>query len=233
MLQNGTVINGTMIEKPQSFATACNIGTQDMAVIASGQYGGQTVSLAHLAPFVDVSRQKIRKKVVEEVNYTLSSVSEMMPADKVEDIVNKIVENRLRDEVRKGVQTIQYQVNTLCTSNGQTPFVSMFMYLGEVDDKQTKDDLAMIIEEVLLQRYQGVKNEKGVFITNTFPKLLYVLEEDNIREDSKYYYLTELAAKCISKRMVPDLISEKIMKQLKIDKNGNGNCYPCINKICA
>ena len=218
MLQNGTVINKTKIEKPRSFSTACNIATQIMAVVASGQYGGQSISLSHLAPFVEVSRQKIRKAVMEEL------------ADlKVtgEDI-EKIVEKRVKEEITRGVQTMQYQINTLNTSNGQTPFVTVFMYLNEVEDQKTKDDLALIIEEVLKQRIQGVKNEKGVWITPAFPKLIYTLEEDNIKEGTKYWYLTKLAAKCTAKRMVPDYISEKIMKYLKLSAGetpGDGDCY--------
>lgn len=211
MLQNGTVINGTMIEKPHSFSTACNIATQIIAVIASGQYGGQSVSLAHLAPFVDISRQKIKKEVSEELK-TLN----------VDDkLIAEITEKRLKDEIKRGVQTIQYQINTLNTSNGQTPFVTVFMYLNEAKNNQEKEDLALIIEEVLNQRIKGIKNEVGVWITPAFPKLIYVLEEDNIHEDGKYYYLTELAAKCSAKRLVPDYISEKIMKELK-----EGNCFP-------
>ena len=224
MLQNGTVINKTMIEKPHSFATACNIATQIMAVIASGQYGGQSVTLTHLAPFVDVSRQKIRKDVVKEMEI-------MEFGSYSETLIDELTERRVREEVRKGVQTIQYQINTLNTSNGQTPFVTVFMYLGETDNETTKADLAMIIEEVLKQRIEGVKNEKGIFITPAFPKLIYVLEEDNIHEDSKYGYLTELAAKCTAKRMVPDYISEKIMKELKLSTGeiiGEGDTYPCM-----
>ena len=226
MLQNGTVINKTMIEKPHSFATACNIATQIMAVVASGQYGGQSVSLTHLAPFVDVSRQKIRKDVIAELD--------LMEYPSInESLINELTERRVREEVRKGVQTIQYQINTLNTSNGQTPFVTVFMYLGETDNETTKADLAMIIEEVLKQRIEGVKNEKGVFITPAFPKLIYVLEEDNIHENSEYYYLTELAAKCTAKRLVPDYISEKVMRKLKLSKGeaeGEGDTYPCMGK---
>lgn len=218
MLQNGTVINNTLIEKPHSFATACNICTQIMAQIASNQYGGQTITLSHLAPFVDVSRQKIHADVLEELDGVTTE----------EKVVDRIVRKRVREEVRRGVQTIQYQINTLLTANGQTPFVSICMYLNEVPEGQLKDDLAMIIEEMLIQRIQGVKNEKGVWITPAFPKLLYVTEEDNIHPDSKYWYLTKLAAKCTAKRMVPDYISEKKMLEFKIDKNGNGNCYPCM-----
>lgn len=224
MLQNGTVINKTMIEKPHSFATACNIATQIMAVVASGQYGGQSVSLAHLAPFVDISRQKIRKDVIEEIDIMeLRLCSDAM--------IDELTERRVREEVRKGVQTIQYQINTLNTSNGQTPFVTVFMYLNEAKDPQTKADLALIIEEVLKQRIEGVKNEKGVFITPAFPKLIYTLEEDNITEDSPYWYLTELAAKCSAKRLVPDYISEKVMKELKLstgEKPGEGDVYTCM-----
>ena len=227
MLQNGTVINGTMIEKPKSFITACTVATQIMAVISSGQYGGQTISLAHLAPFVDISRQKIHKKVEEEVKLFMKLTG---AEDKthLEFLVNNTTESRLRDEIRNGVQTMQYQINTINTSNGQTPFVSIFMYLNEVTDGQTKDDLAMIIEEVLKQRYIGTKNEQGVWTTPAFPKLLYVLEEDNITPDSKYWYLTELSAKCTAKRLVPDYISEKIMNETRLDANGDGHTYPCM-----
>ena len=220
MLQNGTVITGTLIEKPHSFATACNIATQIVAQVASNQYGGQSISLTHLAPFVQISREKIRASVRDEFDAVGVAVTE--------DKINSIAEKRLREEIRRGVQTIQYQVVTLLTTNGQAPFVTVFMYLGEAKNQQEKDDLALIIEETLLQRYQGVKNEKGVWVTPAFPKLIYVLEEDNIREDSKYWYLTELAAKCTAKRMVPDYISEKKMLELKVDKNGNGHCYPCM-----
>ena len=220
MLQNGTVISGTLIEKPHSFSTACNIATQIIAQVASSQYGGQSISLTHLAPFVDISRKKIAKEVREEFKSAGVSVAE--------NILNGIVENRLRDEIRRGVQTIQYQVVTLMTTNGQAPFVTVFMYLNEARNEQEKADLAMIIEETLNQRYQGVKNQSGVWITPAFPKLIYVLEEDNVTPDSKYYYLTKLAAKCTAKRMVPDYISEKIMLKNKIDKNGNGNCYTCM-----
>lgn len=219
MLQNGTVINNTLIEKPHSFATACNICTQIMAQIASNQYGGQTITLSHLAPFVQVSREKIYKEVKTE----LADLEGYKAGD---DLINKITESRVREEVKRGVQTIQYQVNTLLTSNGQTPFITVSMYLGEVDDPVTKRDLAIIIEEVLNQRIQGVKNEKGYYITPAFPKLVYVLEEDNIHQTSPYFYLTELAAKCTAKRMVPDYVSEKVMKANKIDKNGEGHCYP-------
>ena len=220
MLQNGTVITGTLIEKPHSFATACNIATQIVAQVASNQYGGQSISLTHLAPFVQVSRNKIRASVREEFDAVGVAVTE--------DQINAIAEKRLREEIRRGVQTIQYQVVTLLTTNGQAPFVTVFMYLGEAKNQQEKDDLALIIEETLLQRYQGVKNEKGVWVTPAFPKLIYVLEEDNISEDSKYWYLTKLAAKCTAKRMVPDYISEKKMLELKVDKNGEGHCYPCM-----
>lgn len=222
MLQNGTVISGTMIEKPHSFSTACNIAMQIVAQVASSQYGGQTITLSHLAPFVDVSRQKIRKSVTEELCM-------LRPKGQIsQNIIDNVTNMRLKEEVKKGVQTIQYQVVTLMTTNGQAPFLSVCMYLNEVSDKQTKDDLAMIIEEVLKQRIQGVKNEVGVWITPAFPKLLYVLEEDNISEDAPYWYLTELAAKCTTKRMVPDYISEKKMLEYKINKNGNGNCFPCM-----
>ena len=220
MLQNGTVITGTLIEKPHSFATACNIATQIVAQVASNQYGGQSISLTHLAPFVQVSREKIRASVRDEFDTVGVSVTE--------DKINAIAEKRLREEIRRGVQTIQYQVVTLLTTNGQAPFITVFMYLGEARSEQERADLAVIIEEMLLQRYQGVKNEKGVWVTPAFPKLIYVLEEDNIHEDSKYWYLTQLAAKCTAKRMVPDYISEKKMLELKVDKNGEGHCYPCM-----
>ncbi|MEA4954019.1 MAG: anaerobic ribonucleoside-triphosphate reductase [Pseudoflavonifractor sp.] len=214
MLQNGTVISGTMIEKPHSFSTACNIATQIIAQVASNQYGGQSISLAHLAPFVDVSRKKIHRDVMEECKLLNDGAVD-------EKAVSRIVEKRLREEIRKGVQTIQYQVVTLMTTNGQAPFITVFMYLGEAKSEQEKQDLAVIIEETLLQRYEGVKNEAGVYVTPAFPKLIYVLEEDNIRDDSPYWYLTELAAKCTAKRLVPDYISEKKMKELK-----EGNCFP-------
>ena len=220
MLQNGTVITGTLIEKPHSFATACNIATQIVAQVASNQYGGQSISLTHLAPFVQISREKIRASVRDEFDAVGVAVTE--------DKINSIAEKRLREEIRRGVQTIQYQVVTLLTTNGQAPFVTVFMYLGEAKNQQEKDDLALIIEETLLQRYQGVKNEKGVWVTPAFPKLIYVLEEDNIREGSKYWELTKLAAKCTAKRMGPGYISEKKMLELKVDKNGNGHCYPCM-----
>ena len=219
MLQNGTVISGTMIEKPHSFSTACNIATQIIAQVASNQYGGQSISLTHLAPFVNVSREKIRKNVTKEL-------LEVGVTD--ESAITKITESRLREEIRRGVQCIQYQVVTLLTTNGQAPFITVFMYLGEAKNEQEKADLALIIEETLLQRYQGVKNEAGVWITPAFPKLIYVLEEQNVHPDSPYYYLTELSAKCTAKRMVPDYISEKIMLESKIDKNGEGHCYTCM-----
>ena len=230
MLQNGTVISGTMIEKPHSFSTACNIATQIIAQVASSQYGGQSISLTHLAPFVDVSRRRIRAEVEEELsnlrsyeNYSDSGYQAMIDAE-----IEKIVEKRVREEIKRGVQTIQYQVVTLMTTNGQAPFITVFMYLGEAKDEQTKKDLALIIEEVLLQRYQGVKNETGAWVTPAFPKLIYVLEEQNVHKESEYYYLTKLAAMCTAKRMVPDYISEKIMLQNKIDKNGEGHCYTCM-----
>lgn len=220
MLQNGTVITGTLIERPHSFSTACNIATQIIAQVASNQYGGQSISLTHLAPFVQVSREKIArdlKKEIDEINITLPK-----------ETFKKIVEKRLRVEIARGVQTIQYQVVTLMTTNGQAPFVTVFMYLNEAKNEQEKADLAIIIEEVLKQRYQGVKNEKGIWVTPAFPKLIYVLEDDNIHEGDPYYYLTELSAKCTAKRMVPDYISEKIMLENKIDKNGEGHCYTCM-----
>ena len=220
MLQFGTVISGTLIEKPHSFSTACNIATQIIAQVASCQYGGQSISLTHLAPFVDISRKKIRKYVIEE----MQAIGEEFDEEKID----KITEMRLRNEVKNGIQMIQYQVVTLMTTNGQAPFVTVFMYLNEVKNDREKQDLALIIEETLKQRIIGVKNEKGVWITPAFPKLIYVLEEDNVHEDSKYYYLTELAARCTAKRMVPDYISEKIMLQNKIDKNGDGHCYTCM-----
>ncbi len=220
MLQNGTVISETMIDRPKSFSTACNIATQAIAQIASSQYGGQSISLSHLAPFVQVSREKFRRTVREELEETGVAWTEEM--------VNKIAELRVKEEINRGVQMIQYQVITLMTTNGQAPFVTVFMYLDEVPEGQLRDDLASVIEEVLHQRIQGVKNEKGVFITPAFPKLIYVLEEDNIHEDSKYWYLTKLAAECTAKRMVPDYISEKKMKELKVDKNGDGQCYTCM-----
>ena len=220
MLQNGTVITGTMIEKPHSFATACNIATQIVAQVASNQYGGQSISLAHLAPFVEVSRQKLRAAVRDEFSAIGAAVSD--------EQINAVAEKRLREEIQRGVQTIQYQVVTLLTTNGQAPFVTVFMYLNEAKSEAEKHDLAMVIEEVLAQRYQGVKNEKGVWVTPAFPKLIYVLEEDNITEDSPYWYLTKLAAKCTAKRMVPDYISEKKMLELKVDKNGEGHCYTCM-----
>ena len=215
MLQNGTVISETLIEKPHSFFTACNVTTQIVAQVASNQYGGQSFTLAHLAPFVDISRKKIRKNVIEERKECGESMDEA--------IIDKVTERRLREEVKSGIQTIQYQLITLMTCNGQAPFVTVFMYLDEVPEGQTRKDLAMIIEEVMVQRMQGVKNEKGVWITPAFPKLIYVLDEDNISEDAPYWYLTELAAKCTAKRMVPDYISAKIMKELK-----QGDVYPCM-----
>ena len=218
MLQNGTVISGTYIEKPHSFSTACNIATQIIAQVASNQYGGQSISLTHLAPFVDVSRKKIAAEVE----------AEMEGLDVSDERKREIVERRLRSEINRGVQTIQYQVVTLMTTNGQAPFITVFMYLGEARNPQEKADLAIIIEETIRQRYQGVKNEAGVWITPAFPKLIYVLEEDNIRPGTPYYYLTELAAKCTAKRMVPDYISEKKMLELKVDKNGEGHCYTCM-----
>ncbi len=223
MLQNGTVISGTMIERPHSFSTACNIATQIIAQVASCQYGGQSISLTHLAPFVDVSRQKIRRQVLQEIN--------QLGLEANAERIKEVVENRLRDEIRRGVQTIQYQVVTLMTTNGQAPFVTVFMYLNEARSEQEKHDLAMIIEETLRQRYEGVKNEAGVWITPAFPKLIYVLEEDNIHEDSPFFYLTQLAAKCTAKRMVPDYISEKKMREMKLSKGeteGNGDCYTCM-----
>ena len=220
MLQNGTAISETMIDKPRSFSTACNIATQAIAQIASSQYGGQSISLAHLAPFVEVSRQKFRKQVRAEF--------EAAGLELDEDKIKKVTEMRVKEEINRGVQTIQYQVITLMTTNGQAPFVTVFMYLNEVPEGQTRDDLAAITEEMIKQRIKGVKNEKGVYITPAFPKLIYVLEEDNIREGSKYWYLTKLAAECTAKRMVPDYISEKKMKELKVNKNGDGDCYPCM-----
>ena len=218
MLQNGTVISETMIEKPKSFSTACNVATQIIAQVASSQYGGQSITLSHLASFVDVSRQKFRKEVKEE----FAAIG--IPLD--EDKINALAEERLKKEITKGVQTIQYQVVTLMTTNGQAPFITVFMYLNEVPEGRLRDDLAMIIEETLKQRMKGVKNEKGVYITPAFPKLIYALQENNIEPNSQYYYLTELAARCSAKRLVPDYISEKVMKQLKVDQNGNGQCYP-------
>ena len=220
MLENGTVITGTLIERPHSFSTACNIATRIIAQVASNQYGGQSISLTHLAPFVQVSRERIRREVAAEM--------QAINADPGEEKLAELVENRVREEIRRGVQTIQYQVVTLLTTNGQAPFVTVFMYLGEAKNEQERHGLAMIIEETLRQRYQGVKNEKGVWVTPAFPKLIYVLEEDNIHEDSPYWYLTELAARCTAKRMVPDYISEKKMLELKVDKNGEGHCYTCM-----
>ena len=220
MLQNGTVISGTLIERPHSFSTACNIATQIIAQVASSQYGGQSISLTHLAPFVEVSRQRILREVREELK--------QFGLESTEEKIAEVAENRLRDEIRRGVQTIQYQVVTLMTTNGQAPFVTVFMYLNEARSEAEKHDLAMIIEEMLRQRYEGVKNEAGVWVTPAFPKLIYVLEDDNVTPDSQYYYLTKLAAKCTSKRMVPDYISEKVMKQNKVDANGDGQCYTCM-----
>ena len=220
MLQNGTVISETLIEKPHSFSTACNIATQIIAQVASNQYGGQSISLAHLAPFVDISRKKIRRELLEEI--------EDLGCNPSEEKITEITEERLRKEITRGVQTIQYQVVTLLTTNGQAPFVTVFMYLNEAKNEQEKNDLAMIIEETLKQRCKGVKNESGVWVTPAFPKLIYVLEDDNVNEGSKYFYLTELAAKCTAKRMVPDYISEKVMLSLKVDKNGEGHCYTCM-----
>lgn len=219
MLQNGTVINGTMIEKPHSFATACNIATQIMAQVASNQYGGQSVSVAHLAPFVNISRQKIREEFAQE----LEAIG---AGDYSYDDIKRITEKRLKAEITRGVQTMQYQINTLMTSNGQTPFVTLFLYLNEAKNEQEKKDLAMVIEEIIRQRYQGVKNEKGAWITAAFPKLIYVLEEDNIRKGTPYYYLTEMCAKCTAKRMQPDYLSEKIMLKNKKTEDGVGHCYP-------
>ena len=223
MLQNGTVISGTLIERPHSFSTACNIATQIIAQVASCQYGGQSISLTHLAPFVDVSRQKIRRQVEAEMA--------AIGIDPGEEKISEIVEGRVREEISRGVQTIQYQVVTLMTTNGQAPFITVFMYLNEAKNEREKADLAMCIEEMLRQRYQGVKNEEGVWITPAFPKLIYVLEEDNVREGTPYFYLTKLAAKCTAKRMVPDYISEKKMKEFKLSKGeteGNGDCYTCM-----
>lgn len=218
MLQNGTVISETMIEKPKSFSTACNVATQIIAQVASSQYGGQSITLSHLAPFVDVSRQKFRKEVKEEF--------ETIGLELDDEKINALAEERLKKEITKGVQTIQYQVVTLMTTNGQAPFITVFMYLNELPEGRLRDDLAMIIEETLKQRMKGVKNEKGVYITPAFPKLIYALQENNIEPNSQYYYLTELAARCSAKRLVPDYISEKVMKELKVDQNGNGQCYP-------
>ena len=230
MLQNGTVINKTMIEKPHSFATACNVATQIMAVVASGQYGGQSISLAHLAPFVDISRKKIEHDVYRDW-YIENDTDFFDITPEIEKRLKQVTEMRVREEVKRGVQTIHYQINTLNTSNGQTPFATVFMYLNEVPDGQIKEDLAMIIEETLNQRIEGTKNEVGVWVTPAFPKLIYVLEEDNITPDSKYWYLTELAAKCTAKRLVPDYISEKMMRQLKLstgEEPGQGDCYTCM-----
>ena len=220
MLQNGTVISGTLIEKPHSLATACNIATQIIAQVASNQYGGQTITLSHLAPFVDVSRNKYKKEVAEEFERNGIAVKQ--------EVIDEIVEGRVKDEIKKSVQVIQYQVNTLLTSNGQTPFITVFMYLNEAKNEREKKDLALLIEETIRQRYQGVKNKQGVFVTPAFPKLIYVLEEDNVEPGTPYYYLTELAAKCTAKRLVPDYISEKVMLDNKINSHGEGDCYPCM-----
>ncbi|MGN1086550.1 MAG: anaerobic ribonucleoside-triphosphate reductase, partial [Porcipelethomonas sp.] len=220
MLQNGTVISEVMIERPKSFSTACNIATQSIAQIASSQYGGQSITLSHLAPFVDVSRQKLRKIVRQEFEEAGLPLSE--------EKINEVAEMRVKEEIKRGVQMIQYQVITLMTTNGQAPFVTVFMYLNEVEEGRLRDDLALVIEEMLRQRILGVKNESGVYVTPAFPKLIYVLEEDNIREGSKYWHITKLAAECTAKRMVPDYISEKKMLELKVDKNGEGHCYPCM-----
>lgn len=229
MLQHGTVISKTMIEKPQSFSTACNIATQVMAQVASNQYGGQSESIGHLAPFVDVSRQKIKKRVIEE----LKSFKELVTEEEFNKKVSEVTESRVKEEIKKGIQTMQYQINTLMTTNGQTPFVTIWLYLNEVPEGQTRDDLAMVIEEILKQRYQGVKNEKGVWITPAFPKLVYVTQDNNVYPGTKYWYLTKLAAKCSAKRLVPDYVSEKKMLELKVDSKSNGNVYPpmgCLRK---
>ena len=226
MLQNGTVISGTRIDKPHSFSTACNIATQIIAQVASSQYGGQSITLTHLAPFVDVSRKKIRDEVCAE--YNILKMRGNISYEQFDSLIDEIVNIRLRKEIERGIQTIQYQVVTLMTTNGQAPFITVFMYLNEARNEQEKDDLALIIEEVLRQRTTGVKNEKGAWVTPAFPKLIYVLEPDNITEDSKYWYLTELAAKCTAKRLVPDYISEKKMLELKVDANGEGHCYTCM-----
>lgn len=222
MLQNGTVISETLIEKPHSFSTACTVATQIIAQVASSQYGGQSISLAHLAPFVDVSRQKIRKEVEHEL---VDIVDTVLDETELENVIDEIAEERLKKEIEKGIQTIQYQITTLMTTNGQAPFITLFMYLNEAKNQREKDDLAMLIEEELKQSLLGVKNEEGVYITPAFPKVIYVLQEDNIEPGSKYYYLTELAAKCSIKRLTPDYISEKIMKEMK-----DGNCYPVMGK---
>lgn len=227
MLQNGTVISGTMIEKPHSFSTACNIATQIIAQVASSQYGGQSITLAALAPFVDVSRKKIKKQVEEEISIILESISDAGDFD-YNATLNRITEERVKEEVKRGVQTIQYQVVTLQTTNGQAPFITVYMDINEAPEGQEREDLALIIEEVLKQRIHGVKNEKGVWVTNAFPKLIYALDDNNITPDGEYFYLTELAAKCTAKRMVPDYISKKMMRELK-----NGDTYTCINKTCA
>lgn len=222
MLQNGTVISETLIEKPHSFSTACTVATQIIAQVASSQYGGQSISLAHLAPFVDISRQKIREEVEHEL---VDIVDTILDGTELENVIDEIAEERLKKEIEKGIQTIQYQITTLMTTNGQTPFITLFMYLNEAKNQREKDDLAMLIEEELRQSLLGVKNEEGVYITPAFPKVIYVLQEDNIEPGSKYYYLTELAAKCSIKRLTPDYISEKIMKEMK-----DGNCYPVMGK---
>ena len=222
MLQNGTVISETLIEKPHSFSTACTVATQIIAQVASSQYGGQSVSLAHLAPFVDISRQKIRKEVEHEL---VDIVDTVLEGSELENVIDEIAEERLKKEIEKGIQTIQYQITTLMTTNGQAPFITLFMYLNEAKNQREKDDLAMLIEEELKQSLLGVKNEEGVYITPAFPKVIYVLQEDNIEPGSKYYYLTELAAECSIKRLTPDYISEKIMKEMK-----DGNCYPVMGK---
>lgn len=222
MLQNGTVISETLIEKPHSFSTACTVATQIIAQVASSQYGGQSISLAHLAPFVDISRQKIKKEVEHEL---CDIANTLLEGKELENVINKIAEERLKKEIEKGIQTIQYQITTLMTTNGQAPFITLFMYLNEAHNQREKDDLAMLIEEELRQSYLGVKNEEGVYITPAFPKVIYVLQEDNIHEGDKYWYLTEMAAKCSMKRLTPDYISEKIMKEMK-----DGNCYPVMGK---
>lgn len=233
MLQNGTVISGTKIETPHSFSTACNITTQIIAQVASSQYGGQSITLTHLAPFVEVSRKKIRKEVIEELDEGIKNkdLSLEKDSEKYNSYLENVVKRRVKEEIKRGVQTIQYQVVTLMTTNGQAPFITVFMYLNEAKNEQEKEDLAMIIEEVIRQRHQGVKNKQGAWITPAFPKLIYVLEEENIHKDSKYWYLTELAAKCSAKRLVPDYISEKKMLEYKVDSNGNGNCYPCMGLV--
>lgn len=230
MLQNNTVITETLIESPHSFSTACNITTQIVAQVASNQYGGQTFTLSHLAPFVEVSRRKIREEVTKDFKKILQASSSKKTNPYHLQVIEDLVEEKVKTEINRGIQTLQYQIVTLMTTNGQSPFVTVFMYLGEVKDEQTKKDLALIIEEVLKQRIQGIKNEKGVWVTPGFPKLVYVLEKDNIEEGAPYYYLTELAAKCSAKRLVPDYVSEKKMLEYKVDDNGNGNCYPPMGK---